>query len=296
MNTHTIRTPTRRRRWFAAAATGLICALLPLSVAAPATANDLATCERMLEAGRPAALHACHDVATASWETNATRVDAYLALGRMLGRLNRFDETLDATRAAIDLAPRDADIFLLETWALLNLNRLIDAREAALTSIRLDGRDASGYLALAFVAANLGLFEEAVAIAARGVGASRPSLQRKMLRVFVAMRDGRDLTTAEHVVRSFANDTVEVRAEANFLLSGVMREQGAFQDAVAALERAIIEGPDTTGKRIALAKLLHEVGQDDVAAAGQLRRALDLGPIPEVAREIRRTLAKMEVQ
>ena len=82
-------------------------------------AQDLATCQSAIEVERPtaSALATCRGVATAPWETNHTRVDAYIALGRALGRLGRFAEALDAAYAAKSLNTEHAGLRLFEAWA-----------------------------------------------------------------------------------------------------------------------------------------------------------------------------------
>ena len=105
-------------------------------------AQDLATCESAVSVERPplSALATCRGVATAPWETNHTRIDAHILLGRALGRLDRFAEALDTVHAAKRLNADDPDIYGFEAWVLLNLQRLEDARAAAQTAIRLDPR------------------------------------------------------------------------------------------------------------------------------------------------------------
>ena len=176
---------------------------------------------------------------------------------------------------------------------LLKLNRLPEASAAAHAAIRLDSRDAAGYLGLAFVTANLGAFEEALAIAERGVRISRASREKQVLRALTALAGNSDLDHAVEVVRGFAERVVEVRSEAAFLLSGLLRERGDRLEAEQLLRRAIDIGPDTAGKRVALADTLYELGREGEAIQ-QLRRALRLDPIPEVAAELRKVLAEAE--
>ena len=258
-------------------------------------AQNLAGCRDAVSAERPdaQALATCRGVATAPWETNHTRVDAYIALGRALGRLDRFADALDAAHAAKALNLRTADLFLFEAWVLLKLNRLPEANAAARRAVETDSREAAAYLGLAFVTANLGAFDEVQALAARGLRASRESREKEVLRAVTALGGGGNIDTAISVVRSFGDRVVEVRSEAMFLLSGLLRERGDRLDAVQLLRRSIDLGPDTTGKRLALADALYELDRAGEAIA-QLRRALRLDPIPEVAAEIRKVLAKAQ--
>ena len=260
-------------------------------------AQDLAACESAVSVERPplSALATCRGVATAPWETNHTRIDAHILLGRALGRLDRFAEALDTVQAAKRLNADDPDIYGFEAWVSLNLQRLEDARAAAQTAIRLDPRGAAGYLGLAFVNANLGLFEQAVEVAERGFGASRNSRERPVLGAFSALRTGGNLDAAARAVQDFADRVSEVRAEAAFLQSGILRRRGDSLAAAQILRRAIDAGPDTPGKRIALADTLRELGRDG-EAIGHMQRALQLGPLPEVAADVRKTLASSEAR
>ena len=281
---------------FCAVAVGLILitnAMTREVGAATQIAQNLAGCRDAVSVERPgaAALATCRGVATAPWETNHTRVDAYIALGRALGRLGRFASALDAAYAAKALNLDTADLFLFEAWVLLKLNRLPEANAAARRAIQTDPRDAAGYLGLAFVAANLGTFEEARSIAQRGLNTSRKSNGKQVLRAVTALGGEGDIDTAINVVRSFADRIVEVRSEAAYLLSGLLRERGDRHEALQMLRQSIDLGPDTPGKRIALADALQELGRTGEAVA-QLNRALRLGPIPDVASEIRKVLNK----
>ncbi len=97
----------------------------------------LSTCARAVNTERPpnSALAICRGVATAPWETNHTRTDAHILLGRALGRLGRFAEALDAAYAAKQLNADDSDVHLFEAWVLLKLRRLDEARRAAQTVV-----------------------------------------------------------------------------------------------------------------------------------------------------------------
>lgn len=267
--------------------------------ASPTTevARDLSSCKSAVGVARPstAALMICRGVATALWETNHTRIDAYVLLGRALGRLGRFPEALDAAYAAKQLNADDPDTYLFEAWVLLNLHRLEEARGAAQTAIRLSPRDAAGYLGLAFITENFGLFDQAIVVARRGFRASRDLREKTVLGAFTAFTQGGNLDTATQVVRRFADRVSETRAEAAFLLGGLLRRRGDNLEAAKLLRRAIAWGPETTGKRIAMAETLRELGREGEAVA-QLRRAAQLALIPEIEARIRKTLATAESQ
>ena len=100
---------------------------------------------------------------------------------------------------------------------------------------------------------------------------------------------------AARAVQDFADRVSEVRAEAAFLQSGILRRRGDSLAAAQILRHAIDAGPDTPGKRIALADTLRELGRDG-EAIGHMRRALQLGPLPEVAADVRKTLASSEAR
>ena len=229
----------------------------------------------------------------APWETNHTRADAHIALGRALGRLGRLAEALDAAQAAIALNPNDPKTHLFDAWVLLKLNRLTEAGEVAKTALGLDPHDAAGYLASALISANFGRLEQATAIANRGAANARASPESEVLGAFAALTGSGDINHAITVVRNLADRTPDLRSEADFVLGGLLRERGDALEAAQHLRRAIDLGPDTSGKRIMLAFVLRDLGRSG-EANGHLRKALQLNPIAEVSQEIRQTMARSE--
>jgi tetratricopeptide (TPR) repeat protein len=223
---------------------------------------------------------------TALLESGGPRMGAYLNLAYALRRQRRFDEAARVLQEARHIAPADARVRLAEAGTALFGGDPARAASLLVEYRRMLGPDAEPP-ATFFYCAGLaeaveGRLDRAEAIVDEGIGAHPASAPLLVLAGNLAERRA-DMEAAERSYQQAAEEDASL-AQAHRNLGDLAQRRGAAQDALDHYRRALEADPELgDGLYTRIAELYYRRNERDQAVRCW-RRAVELNPANEVAR------------
>jgi tetratricopeptide (TPR) repeat protein len=247
-------------------------------------------CYREMKTEKPSerAILVCREAADASWEGTSDRARSFVNLAWGLGKLLRWQESLDAALASNKLRPNYVNALAYIGQALGRLGRFDEATSATREAIGLDPDFGFAYGILAGALADAGHYNEAVLVARMGVNKLSNPIDVRVVKAALAAETGEGLENAEADARTgvekFPDNPIT-----HAVLGSVLYRKGSYQEAAEYLKRAIQIGPDSPGKRIRLAEIFLAMKRKADSDA-ELQHALSLKPAASVAAYIKSML------
>lgn len=191
------------------------------------------------------------------WKAQAEIGRTFMLQGDDARALRWFDLAL---RAAPDAEP-----------VRINRNRALERRKRSETQLSIDL-----FLEQGRHAAELGRFEQALALALAGLKDYPEHLGLQYARAFCELRLGKANEALAHL-EAIVYDGSEVASAAAMLRAGILRDAERTSEAAAVLDDAIARGGDLPALWIARASVMESAGAIDEQEAA-LRRAFELDP------------------
>ena len=265
---------------------------LPTPTPTRAAQSYVVEAESHYEAGR---LSAAIDAYTQVIALEPNRVDAMVALSRILALTDRTDEALQRAQRAVQIDPKSAATRAAlamaynwqGTWLMLHgrdAEAVEDNRKAvseARQAIQIDPKYPEAYAYLAEASVDLGELAEAIDAANTAVelDPKRPDVQRAL--AYVRESRGNYLGAAEAYREALKSDPsvpyLWVALGRNYRVLGILTDARYIKDAVAAFERAIQIDP-TYGPAYDELGWTYYNTQDYRQAAEVLEKAIQVDP------------------
>lgn len=194
---------------------------------------------------------------------------------KMLLLLGRADEALPHARRAVELEPLNAEAMTALAQAYLGVGDFARGLGIGQAAVELDNNSAGAHAVLAEAYLADGQYRLAMEQAEKGVESDPASAEAHRVRGLVYMATGKGMDSAVEEMR-LAADLAPGMWRYRLNLGRLLLQSGAYEEALASLEQALIQVGQHRDVDEALAETHYRLGDDETAAA-YLEQARDAG-------------------